>query len=233
MLVSRHIHYSLLADGGVWKEAFDFSPAIEVESLVTTKGLWFPPKQSDGRHRLFFSDAHPAHKRALRAPRVLRDTRLHIDDVASSISVVLPLKRRLNNIDPGVIHRAEVDITYMHNRGMDRSLHFLLAYLFTNPQPLSPLPFNIDADLVDDKHDYLRRLMDNGDRAYHKLLVRKCLAPGYQVWPEVMDFETASVYCDRVKSTIATWVREGRVKASPDTKPLILKKNLDAYLESR
>lgn len=239
MILRSHIHYDISATTDanglplVTRQAFDFDPVIQIESPLTVDGPWFSVDQTTAKPTLKYAGGNSAVPDFMKGPRVLVGDQLHIEDTASCISVGLAPGQVLHDIDPGTVNRAEVDLTLLAQRNADGSVTHQLCFLFINPSPHQPVPFNIDAGLTKDKHDYVKRLLETPERAYHKLLLRHCLVPGYQVWPDVMTLEMAAAYCHVAKPTMATWVKDGWIKASPGTKPRILKKNLDDYLESR
>jgi hypothetical protein len=233
MIVHQHIHYVIAPTGAVVKHRFNFDPPVEVESPVTVDGPWFDLGGSSRPHTLQHAGGGPTVLNKMQAPRLLRGDDLHFDDAVSSVSVAVPPGYILAGIDPGSVQRAEVDLTLVAELAQGRVVARQLVFLFLNPSPQNPVPFNVDARLEKDSHDYVRRLHESRDRSYHKLLLRKCLAPGFQVWPDVMTLSMAAAYCQVAKSTMATWVKDGWIKASSGTKPRILKKNIDAYLESR
>ncbi len=233
MIVRHHIHYNISPTREVLRQQFTFDPAMEIESPVTVDGPWFALNQHAAVARLQVAGGDPALPAIMQAPRVLKGDQLHLEEAASSISVGLPVGFVLHDIDPGTVNRAEVDLTLLRQANADQSVSRQLCFLFINPRPADPVPFNIDACLTKDKHDYEKRLLETPERAYHKLLLRHCLVAGYQVWPDVLTLTEAAAYARVAKSTMAMWVKDGWIKASPGTKPRILRRNLEAYLESR
>ncbi len=233
MIVRRHVHYTISPRDMVLRETQDFDPPLEVESPVTVKGPWFALARGQSNPSLRYPTIGGEPSRKLHAPPILRGTSIHIDDSASIISLAPPAGVVLSDIDPGSVHKAEVDLTLLAQRNADGSVTHQLCFLFINPSPHQPVPFNIDACLTKDKHDYVKCLKETPERSYHKLLLRHCLVAGYQVWPDVLKLIEAAAYARVAKSTMATWVKDGWIKASPGTKPRILRRNLEAYLESR
>ena len=217
----------------VTKQTFQFEPSIQVESFVKVEGPWFSRPEVELSRSMSYPGGNRSGIASLNCPRILVEDQIHIDDATSCISIVIPHGQILHNIDPGSIHKAEIDLTLLQERSADGSVNHQLCFLFINPSPHQPVPFNIDACLTKDKHDYVNRLQETPERAYHKLLLRHCLVPGYQVWPDVFTLTEAAAFARVAKSTMATWVKDGWVKASPGTKPRILRRNLEAYLESR
>lgn len=233
MIIRHHIHYTISPARQVTKQHSSFDPPVEIESPVTVDGPWFALNQHAAVARLQVAGDDPARPASMQAPRVMKDDQLHVEDTASAVSIAVPKGFVLQDIDPGTVNKAEVDLTLLRQINADQSVSRQLCFLFINPRPADPVPFNIDAMLTVDKHNYVKRLQDTPERLYHKLLLRHCLVAGYQVWPDVMTLEMAAAYCQVAKSTMATWVKDGWIKASPGTKPRILKANLDTYLESR
>jgi excisionase family DNA binding protein len=168
------------------------------------------------------------------SPRILRNGWIHLDDQVTCVSITCPRGLLLKDIDPGNINKVEVDFCLIKGMKSKENMNpeSLLTFIFINSNPANPCPINVDARIAPDKHNYPNILHESRDRAYHKLLLRHCLAPGYQIWPDVMNSQEAAAYCRVKKRTIADWIKDGWIKASPGSKPRIRKDILDDYLVS-